>query len=451
MYLLSVVAAGILASCQITDQELGTDLLPPGDNVLLYHDTIFTIETGLIQGKPLVTSDSRFTPQQQAGRFFLLGLIQDTIRGVSSAGIMTQFNATSTFRAGPGTVIDSLVLYLRIRDYVGAPDGPFTIRVHELTERIYMDSAYYSDFGADGKYDPVPLAEKTFSPEGNSTVEFLIEDAGFLDKFLAIQDDTTYFRNDSIFKDYFNGFYITAEPSGEEGAMARVLLSDNLTRLAMKYANDSTEVDTTEGMDFKWATFTINEFSSQKINLFEHDYSGTYLSTIIGQEELTAPSLYVQGISGVNTILSFTTLQDWIDSGNILISSATLIFDVVPESESGIPTGDLPERLLLRTVLENGATEPLYDLVVDPQANNSSTNFGGVLKAESRGMFHDTTYTYRFNIGLHFQAMIQQEKLENEFILQLYDRLYNPGIVKLRSNHPANQKRLRLEVVYLKL
>ena len=33
--------AGALVSCDISDKELGTDLLPPGDNVLVYQDTIF--------------------------------------------------------------------------------------------------------------------------------------------------------------------------------------------------------------------------------------------------------------------------------------------------------------------------------------------------------------------------------------------------------------------------
>ena len=33
-------------------------------------------------------------------------------------------------------------------------------------------------------------------------------------------------------------------------------------------------------------------------------------------------------------------------------------------------------------------------------------------------MFSDTIYTYRFNMGLHFQSMIDGEKLDNDFILQ---------------------------------
>ena len=61
------------------------------------------------------------------------------------------------------------------------------------------------------------------------------------------------------------------------------------------------------------------------------------------------------------------------------------------------------------------------------------------------------TYTYRFNIGLHFQYMLDEEKLDNDFVLQLDDGLINPQYSKLWSNLPTNERRIRLEVVYLKL
>ena len=78
-------------------------------------------------------------------------------------------------------------------------------------------------------------------------------------------------------------------------------------------------------------------------------------------------------------------------------------------------------------------------------------NFGGYLKGQSLGLFNDTTYTYRFNMGLHFQALLDGTKSENDFILQVSDGVTNPKITKLWSNLPANERRIRLEVVYLKL
>jgi hypothetical protein len=232
--------------------------------------------------------------------------------------------------------------------------------------------------------------------------------------------------------------------------MVRIKPSHSNTRISMYYANDSTEIDTTAGMDFVWAHYNINQYSSAKIGVFSYDYSGTYLSEIVDRVELETPHVYVQGMSGVNTRLSFTSLNDWILDDPIAISSATLIFDVVPEEESGIMYDDLPERLMLYTELDNGELEQLYDYVTLSNAGDVSM-FGGTLKGESMGMFYDTTYTYQFNMGLHFQAMINGEKPDHNFLLQLYGNRTDPRISKLYSNLSANNKRIRLEIVYLKL
>jgi len=440
---------GLLSSCQVSDRELGVDILPPGDSVQLYYDTIFEIQAYPVTARPPVTSEKNFS----ATRLMLLGAMEDTIVGRSVASVVTQFNSSSTFNVAPNTVIDSLFLAIHMFDYVGDTDQEINISVYEFTERIYMDSLYYSDFDPEGKYNPVPLVQQSITPENEATVELLIEDQNFIDKFLAISSDTNYFVNDSLFKDFFNGLYITAEPVSPEGTFARIQLANPATRLTMKYANDSTDVDSTAGPDYTYAHFAINEFSSQKINLFEHDFNGTVLEGIIDDEAASSPYSYVQGMGGVNTRFSFANLTEWMDQVPLVINSATLVFDVVPEEESGILNEDLPARLMIGSILEDGSFEPIYDYHViwinDPQ--REAARFGGYKKAESLGMFYDTTYTYRFNMGLHFQSMIDGIKPDNDFILQLNDGLENPRISKLWSNLPTNERRIRLEIVYLKL
>jgi len=141
------------------------------------------------------------------------------------------------------------------------------------------------------------------------------------------------------------------------------------------------------------------------------------------------------------------------DQTPLIINSATLVFDVVPEEESGILYDDLPSRLMVATILEGDSYEPIYDYYVqllnDP--NQVAAGFGGYKKAESKGMFSDTTYTYRFNMGLHFQSMVDGTKPDNDFILQLSSGLSNPKFSMLWSNLPTNERRIRLEIVYLKL
>jgi hypothetical protein len=442
-----LITVGILSSCSAWENELGKDLLPPDDHVFLFHDTIFEIHTYPISGLRQVTSENPFQPQSST--LFLLGNLADTIVGTSKASLFTQYNATSTFKPGPNTEIDSVLLYLYINGYEGDMSEEITIRVHEATQRIYMDSVYFSDYDAEGRYNPDFLVEKSFMPEENDTVEFLIQDQAFIQKFLDVQTDTSLFWSDSIFKDYFNGFYLTATSGSERGAMAKVGLSNIVSRLTFKYANDSTEIDSTAGRDYFWATFRINEFYSQKINLFEHDHSMTYLSEIIDKDSMETPFSYVQGMAGVNTRLSFTNLEEWMGDGQVAINSATLIFDVVPEDLSGIALEELPQHLMVYTELDDGMLENIYDFVILSQVEGDQ--FGGSLETESKGMFSDTTYRYRFNMGLHFQSMVDGAKPDYNFRLQLYDALRNPKVSKLWSNLSSNPKRIRLEIVYLKL
>ena len=447
VFMILAVMLGFMASCQLNDSELGSDILPSGDNVNLFYDTIFEIEDYPVTGKPVITSEINFN----GGKLMLMGNVQDTIVGSSVATLFTQFNSTSSFVNGPNMVIDTLMLSLKIVDYVGDMDQEITISVHEFTERIYMDTVYKSDY--EGTFDPEPLLVKSIVPEDDITLDLLIEDQDFIDKWLALETDTIYFRNDSIFKDYFNGFYISAQAPSADGVMARVHLSNALSRVSLKYANDSTEIDSTAERDYRWTYFTINEFSSQKINVFEHDNTGTYLAEVIDDETANSAYLYVQGMAGVNTRFTFANLDEWISRSPVAINKATLIFNVVPEEESGILYSDLPNRLMLGSILGDDTFEPIYDYLVllnnDP--NRIASAFGGYIKADSKGMFSDTTYIYPFDLSLHFQSMVDEAKTDNDFILQLDDGKINPQISKLWSNLSTNNKRISLEVVYLKL
>jgi hypothetical protein len=345
--------------------------------------------------------------------------------------------------------IDSLMLFVYVDDYLGNMDEEITITVYEFLERIYSDSIYYSDYDMNGRYNPVPLAEKSFMPQDQDTLDFLITNQDFIDKFLALED-TLYTSRDSIFKDYFNGLYLTATSASAEGTMARIQPSNDYTLLSLKYANDSTDVDTTAERDFTWTRFSIEEYYAQKINIFEHDFSGTALAGIIDNDSVHPSYCYVQGMSGVNTRFSFSELETWMEKAPVAINSASLVFDVVPEQESGISYDDLPNRLMIGSILEDETSQPIYDYVV--LVNNSSgSTFGGYKKSVSPGMFADTTYTYRFNIPLHFQSMVDGSKTDNDFLLKIGDGRTNPQICKLFGNLPANKHRIRLEIVYLKL
>ena len=445
VYVAVLCLAGCITSCEISDRELGVDLIPSGDNVNLYHDTIFDIHTYPVTSSPVITSETSYNPET----LYLLGNWQDTIVGRAEASVVMQFNNNGNFVNGPNMEIDSVMLFVYVEDYFGDMDEEITITAYELTERIYMDSLYYADHDIDQSFNPVPLAVKSFMPKEQDTLDFLITNQDFIDKFLALED-TLYTSRDSIFKDYFNGLYLTATSPSSKGTMARIQPSNDYTLLSVKYANDSTEVDTTAERDFRWTQFSIEEAYAQKINIFEHDFTGTALEGVIDNDNAALPYCYVQGMAGVNTRFSFPSLETWMEQTRVSITSAFLVFDVVPEEESGIFYDDLPNRLMIGSILEDESFQPVYDYVV--LVNNSSSSlFGGYKTSVSTGMFSDTTYTYKFRIPLHFQSIIDGAKTNHDFILKVGDGRNNPQISKLWGNLPANPHRIRLEIVYIKL
>lgn len=435
----------LFTSCADWKPELGEDLLPPGDDVFLFHDTIFDISAFPVTGRPIATSELTFNDET----LYLLGNLMDSITGTTEAAVFTQFNTHSTYIAAPNTEIDSMVLHLYIPEYLGNVNESTTFRVYEATQRIYMDSVYYSDHDMDGNYRPAMIGEKLHRPGESDTVEIMVNDPVFIQRFLEVQEDTALFGSDSLFKDHFRGFYITAGSDGPRGVMARLGLSNVVTRLTVRYANDSTYVDSTDTREFTWATFPINEFSSQKVNIFRHDYAGTVLENIVDQEDAVSRFAYVQGMAGVNTMLRFDDFQNWFEEGQISVSSARIIFDVVPEDASGIPVAELPERLMLYTQKGDGTLEFLYDYVAVNSVGEGL--FGGALETQSKGMFYDTTYRYTFNLNLHFQYMVDGAKPDFDFRLRSAAPKTDTKFTKLWSNLYDNPSRIRLEVVYIQL
>ncbi|HDR68492.1 MAG TPA: DUF4270 family protein, partial [Bacteroidaceae bacterium] len=283
--LLALIVLGGYA-CRTDENELGRDLLPPGDNIFVFYDALDDILTYPVARIPYSISENRYNPQST--RLFLLGNKRDTLSGFSKADIVTQFNPTSGFVFGPNMRVDSVVLYLYFNESIADIIKPVNIKVYELTERIYMDSVYYTDFDITGKISPEPIAEKKIIPADSTVFEFVIESAEFINKFINPPNDTLFY-SDSLFKDYFNGLYITSEDLPEGGFFSKVHLSNNNTKLSIKYANDSTAIDTLPGYNYVWRTFSINEYSSQKINIFKHDFSGTTFETILNNPDSKSP------------------------------------------------------------------------------------------------------------------------------------------------------------------
>lgn len=434
----------ILVSCEPENGRLGIDLFPPSDTILVYTDTIYDIEAKLVKSNPVFTSVNFGTPNSD--RLFMLGALNDTITGLSRADIATQISFTTlgNFGADP-TIVDSLRLLLYVKDVVGDTSQDMRIMIHELRESISRNQVYYSDYDISGKYDPIPLVDEVISPKENTFYEFDIPDVNFRDRIWQAIRDSAFVSVDS-FQKVFYGFYITSEVTEDSRLMAKIGLANPVSRLGFKYVHDSVSVDTVEAEDYDWYSMNFNEYFTQKVNMFHHDFTGTALEQKIDNPTAVNPVLYVQGMAGVNVQLSIPGFDRYLDSTGISINSARLVFEVLPDSISGIDADDYAQSIMLSSIVSDTTREVIYDYLTNP----GSWNFGRLIRSNSVSAFLNPLYLYKFNLGLHLQSVITGSIENRDLVLYMDDPASSTKIIKLWSNESEHKESLRLELVYTK-
>lgn len=434
----------VLVSCEPENAKLGIDLFPPSDTILVYTDTIYNIEAKLVRSNPIFSSVNFGSPNSD--RLFLLGALNDTITGSSTADIATQFTFTSLGNFGDDpTIVDSLKLLLYVKDVVGDTSQDMRIIVHELTESLSRNEVYYSDYDISGKYDPLPLVDEVISPVENTFYEFDITNVDFRDRIWQAIRDSAFYTVDSL-QNVFYGFYITSEVDENSNLMAKIGLANPISRLGFKYVHDSVSIDTVEADDWDWYSMNFNEYFSQKVNMFQHDYSGTALEDKIDNPTAVNPVLYVQGMAGVNTQLSIPEFESYLDSGGVSINSARLVFEVLPDSMSGIAANDYPQNLMMSGVSSDTTRVVIYDYLT----TGGSSNFGRLIRSNSVSAFLNPLYMYRFNLGMHLQSILTGQIENTDLVLYMNDPVVSTDIIKLWSNDSDHKGSLRLELVYTK-
>ncbi len=433
-----------LAACEPDENRLGVDIFPSQDTIIVFADTITDIETRLVRSRPRITSVNE---EDEDRRLFLLGSLVDSMTGLSRAEIVSEFGLSVAGDFGANPSIDSLSLWFYVSEVVGDTTEAMHIRVYEFLDTLSMQEDYYSDYDVSGKYNPEPLVDETFVPEAGTTVTFKIDNPDLLSRIRQATDlsDSTFFYNAS-FQELFRGLYITTEPVSEGGVMAKLQMANDLAGLRFRYYHDSIDVSAYDTLSPSTYTFTFNEFNAQKINIFHHDFSGTSLEEILDDPDAEPPIAYAQGMAGVNVRLSIPDLANYIGTGQIAINTARLLFYVLPDSISGIPQEAYPDQLMMEAQLVDGTVIPVYDDVI----NTNNFYFGKLSQSNETSAFLPSRYYYNFNVGRHFQSMINGE-IDNAYFYIFIDKPeISTDIIKFWSNYSGSDDGLRLELIYSK-
>lgn len=444
--LIAFAFAGMLFyACDPENNNLGVDIFPSEDTIMVYTDTITDFETRLVTSRPRITSVSEEAPST---RTYFLGSLVDSMTGFTRAEIVTEFGLSRAGYFGEDPYIDSLRLYLYIDEVIGDTTAGMHIMVYEFLDSLDMDSSYYSDYDVTGKYDPEPLVDEVIIPKPNTLYDFEINDPALLDRIIAATNpaDSSLVYN-SRMQRLFPGLYITTEPVTEGGVLAKFQMANALTGLKFKYYHDTIVEIAADSIPPSTFSLTFNEVYAQKVNIFHHDFTGTTIGSYLDDPDAVPSIAYAQGMAGVNVKITLPDIASYLGEGDIALNSARLVFYVVPDNISGIPEEEYPQQLMMETRLGDGSYIPMYDRVI----GTNRVVFGMLTQSNENSAFLDPLYFYTFNIARHLQSVISGEIDNGDLYIYVDDPATSNKIIKFWSNHSGHEGGLRLELIYTKL
>lgn len=422
----------IITSCKKEPEKVGLEIQSGNEPSIYYTDNV---EVRAFS----VREDSVRTDQTTNNLF---GSYWDPDFGLTTAGFNTQFRLPENGHSfGTDPVLDSIVLFLDYNGYYGDTNSLLNVKAYELSEKIFLDSSYYSNDNATD-YGLV-LADLTFSPRPNTSVEINGE-TGVPQLVLRLSDDLgnkilsadeSVFSDNESFMDFFYGIKLMAAPASSpfSGSMVYFNLISSVSQMVIYYNNSSKQ----DSLQF---SFIIND-KAARFNMFEHNYD---LASVdfkeqlgIGQPADTALGdevVYLQAMGGVKVRLHFPDLTKIADSGKVAVNEAKLVLNGVGDNDGY----RFPADLALIKIKEDGTTTLLID--------QFEPYFGGI--------YDSTNKQYVFRITRHVQRLINGEELDYGLYLLITRASYIGDRLMVTGPDPDPMeaaRRLKLSVIYTRV
>ncbi|MFA8450220.1 MAG: DUF4270 family protein [Bacteroidales bacterium] len=465
-FLLSLL--GITISCKKELSEVGNELQPPEELLEVKFQTPETIQAFSLPDDPFLLGSSTSA---------IAGYLKDDVFGTSKAGFSLNFSQPSnniTFGNNPR--VEEVVLSLQYRrsttdkytGYYGDTLSNLSYNVYRLPEAV--DNKNLTD--VEPKVTPQDLLVNNFvfSPRPNDSVAFKKPGDSEEKKYIPQvriklpnslgEDFLKYIAENPTnttesFQEFFKGVYVEATgiDNDKQGVLPRFdISSKNLyTKIEFYYSNTNSTGDRVYG-----SYSFISSAKSYRSAFYKHipsDSKNTNFKDQIinGNKDAGRKQIYVQGISGVKSVVKFSGLREWAndmqkDGAVLAINSANIVFPQKAES-SDEDIYRTTSKLFLSFNLPNGLflNIPDRDILGD--------SFGG--------SFDEKTKAYKFNISRYVQGVIEGEKtlLNGEYFdweeigLKLQNNYYttDPSRVIINgvdADGVEPDQKMHLEIIY---
>jgi len=431
-----------LFSCKEPD-TIGLEVQPVNDqmNVLFSDSTTIVAYT--------VAEDSVRTDETI---YNLLGSYKDPVFGTASASFFAQLRlAANGFPYGTTPVgADSLILCLAYSGYYGDIRVPQTVKVYEIDQDVYRDSAYYSNRKI--AVNPTQIASLYFTPKPYDSVmvdgvksgpQLRIKcDLNFATQLL--QTAQSNYTDNTAFLKFFKGLYITTVPVTnndyhlpcvDKGAILYFNLLSSLSRMTLYYHHTSPP-DTLKLKN----NFVFNEYSA-RVNKYNHyrfaDATPDLRKQVtLHDSTLGKKNIYLQSMAGTKVIIKFPYLRNYVSTGKIAINKAELILRV-DDADLSISAFAAPPTLALVKVNQNGN----YTFLLD---EFEGASYWG-------GTYNSSKKEYRFTITRHLQNLLNHDVTDYGLALMVSGSSIQASRVVLLGTQLSFSNRLRLNLTYTKI
>ncbi len=443
------LSLSLLASCD-ESSVVGLDVQPENDLLNVGYQDTTTIYTRTYLGDSLNTDESLITTG-----LGLIGKYVDPIFGTATASMYTQVRTTTAITPitfGTSPVCDSVVLSLV---YEGGVYGKKErvnqkLNVYQLSESLVQSSVYYStntlsNFGA----DLTKANGYVFKPSPLDSVMLVIADTVMLKPQERIELDAafgqTILNNQSTgnvatnaaFQNFFKGLYITTENTtglaSSEGNIINFKMGES--KITIYYHNSN--VTNNDSLAYDLSLGSVGRF-----NHFTHDYSAAAIHPLLNAQINSTPgntnaTVFVQGMAGVKTKITFPHLMNWADKGLIGVNKAELVISVdTSDITYNLDTFASPAAFVLYGINDDGSNYAI------PDAFEGSGYFGG--------SYNSGTVQYRYNIARYIQQVLDGDRNNNGLYLLTSNgaNLANRAVV---AGGNSTSRPMKLNITYTKL
>ncbi len=369
--ILFCVFSFILFSCK-DPSEIGLDIHPESDRILIKNNSdFFNFSMNTLSEDSLRTDEPV--------RLLLGNLTSDPFFPKSNAHFITNLLLPSnniSFGDITNIIIDSVILQYVIDDYYGNEIQTFpNLYVSKLTDPIYKDSSYYSNYPVVYSQSELVSVNNTVVKDSNSVSIIKISIENYIGQ--EIIDGGNALSSNEDFLQYFYGLKVTTvNPSDLNLANDNTILylnADNQKSKFSIYYRDVSVNDSVMSFDL------LLGGDAARVNLFNQKN--------IQQLNASYDSCYVQSMSSYMTSIQFNNLESIKDTlKNKVINKVNLKFSCNEDLQFGAH-----EKLFLVRKNSTGVNVFLSDFVIEGESHFGGQNQGN---------------NFTFNITRYFSDLI---------------------------------------------